>query len=89
LRVPRPSSPSTSSETASQLALELGACKTLMGVAEGNSVPDVVVPQLIDLHMQGRFPFDRLVRFYDFDQINAAAADAAAGTTIKPILRIG
>jgi aryl-alcohol dehydrogenase len=38
--------------------------------------------------MQGRFPFDRLVTFYDFDQINQAAADAEAGTTIKPILRL-
>jgi aryl-alcohol dehydrogenase len=65
------------------------SCKTLMGVVEGDSVPDVVIPQLIDLHMQGRFPFDRLVRFYDFDQINQAAADAASGTAIKPILRIG
>lgn len=65
------------------------SCKTLMGVVEGNSVPDVVVPQLVDLHMQGRFPFDRLVRFYDLDQINQAAADAASGAIIKPILRIG
>ena len=30
-----------------------------------------------------------LVRFYDLDQINEAAADAASGATIKPILRIG
>ncbi len=59
-----------------------------MGVVEGNSVPDVVVPQLIDLYMQGRFPFDRLVRFYDFDQINQAAADTESGTTVKPILRV-
>lgn len=65
------------------------SCKTLMGVVEGNSVPDIVVPQLVDLYMQGRFPFDRLVRFYDFDQINEAADDAASGRAIKPILRIG
>lgn len=65
------------------------SCKTLMGVVEGNSVADVVVPQLIDLHLQGRFPFDRLVKFYDFDQVNQAAADAESGAVIKPILRIG
>jgi aryl-alcohol dehydrogenase len=64
------------------------SCKSLMGVVEGDSVPDVVVPQLLDLHMQGRFPFDRLVRFYDLDQIDQAAADATSGTAIKPILRI-
>lgn len=64
------------------------SCKTLMGVVEGDSVPDIVVPQLLDLHMQGRFPFDRLVRFYDFDQSNQAAADAQSGAAVKPILRI-
>ena len=65
------------------------SCKTLMGVVEGNSVPDVLIPQLLDLHMQGRFPFDWLVRFYDFDQINEAAADAESGAAVKPIIRIG
>jgi aryl-alcohol dehydrogenase len=65
------------------------SCKTLMGVVEGNSVPDVVVPQLIDLHLQGRFPFERMVKFYDLDQINQAAADADSGMAIKPILRVG
>ncbi|HRE01750.1 MAG TPA: zinc-binding dehydrogenase [Ilumatobacteraceae bacterium] len=64
------------------------SCKTIMGVVEGDSVPDVFVPQLLDLHMQGRFPIDRLVKFYDFDQINQAAADAESGATVKPILRI-
>jgi len=38
--------------------------------------------------LQGRLPFDRLVTFYDFDQINEAAADAESGATIKPILRM-
>jgi aryl-alcohol dehydrogenase len=65
------------------------SCKTIMGVVEGDSVPDVFVPQLLDLHMQGRFPFDRLVTFYDFDQINEAAADTESGATVKPILRMG
>jgi aryl-alcohol dehydrogenase len=65
------------------------SCKTLMGVVEGDSVPDVLIPQLLDLYMQGRFPFDRLVRFYDFDQINQAAADAESGAVVKPIIRIG
>ena len=74
--------------------LDIGAntfmqsCKTIMGVVEGDSVPDVFVPQLLDLYVQGRFPFDRLVTFYDFDQIGQAAAEAESGATIKPILRI-
>ena len=65
------------------------SCKSLMGIVEGDSVPDVLVPQILDLHMQGRFPFDRLVRFYDFDQIDQAAADTESGAVVKPIIRIG
>lgn len=65
------------------------SCKRLMAVVEGDSVPEVFVPQLIELDMQGRFPFDRLVTFYDFDEINQAAADTESGVTIKPIIRIG
>ncbi|BFU94400.1 MAG: hypothetical protein NTNFB02_11220 [Nitrospira sp.] len=38
--------------------------------------------------MQGRFPFDRLVKFYSLDQINQAAEDSEKGVTIKPIVRL-
>lgn len=63
-------------------------CKQIRGIIEGDAVPAVFIPRLIELYLQGRFPFDRLVRFYDFDQINAAARDSAEGGTIKPILRL-
>ena len=63
-------------------------CKHVFGTVEGDSVPDFFIPRLVDLYMQGRFPFDRLVRFYDFDQINQAAEDSEKGITLKPIIRI-
>jgi aryl-alcohol dehydrogenase len=63
--------------------------KIVRGVVEGDSVPDFFIPDLVDLYMQGRFPFDRLVRYYTFDHINEAAADSEHGTTIKPIVRFG
>ena len=62
--------------------------KTLRGIMEGDSVPDLFIPQLVDLFMQGRFPIDRLARFYDFADINRAAQESEAGTAIKPILRL-
>jgi aryl-alcohol dehydrogenase len=64
------------------------SCKRIRGIVEGDSVPDIFIPHLVDLFMQGRFPFDRLVTFYDFDEINSAAADSEKGGTIKPIVRI-
>jgi aryl-alcohol dehydrogenase len=63
-------------------------CKAIRGIVEGNSVPDVFIPHLVDLFMQGRFPFDKLVKFYPFDQINEAAHDSEKGGTVKPIIRV-
>jgi aryl-alcohol dehydrogenase len=63
--------------------------KTIYGIIEGDSVPDIFIPQLIELYRQGRFPFDKLAKFYPFDRINDAARDSERGLTIKPIIRIG
>jgi aryl-alcohol dehydrogenase len=62
--------------------------RSVRGIIQGDSIPRVFVPKLIEMYRRGQFPFDRLVRFYDFAQINQAAADAASGETIKPILRV-
>jgi aryl-alcohol dehydrogenase len=61
--------------------------RKLIGIIEGDSTPDVFIPILIDLYLQGRFPFDKLVKFYPFDRINDAIHDSNAGRTIKPIVR--
>ncbi len=62
--------------------------KKLRGAIEGESIPEVFIPQLIALWKAGKFPFDRLVRFYSFDDINEAARDSERGLAIKPILRM-
>jgi aryl-alcohol dehydrogenase len=41
------------------------------------------------LYQAGQFPFNRLIKFWDFGEINQAIADAKRGDTIKPVLRIG
>ncbi len=63
--------------------------KTIYGIIEGDSVPDIFIPQLLDLYLQGRFPFDKLTKFYPFERINEAASDSERGLTVKPIIRIG
>ena len=63
--------------------------KRIQGIIEGESVPEIFIPNLIELHTQGRFPFDRLVEFYTLDQINQAAEDSEKGKTVKPIIRMG
>lgn len=61
--------------------------KTL-GIIQGDAVPQHFIPKLIGLYRAGQFPFDRLVKFYHFSEINKAIADAKRGDTIKPVLRI-
>ena len=61
--------------------------KTL-GIIEGDAVPQHFIPKLIELYQAGQFPFDRLIKFYNFSDINQAIADAKRGDTIKPVLRI-
>ncbi|MCC2643592.1 MAG: xylB [Nitrospira sp.] len=63
--------------------------KRIIGIIEGDSVPDLFIPSLVELYAQGRFPFDKLVKFYSLDQINEAAEDSEKGVTIKPIVRLG
>lgn len=62
--------------------------KRIMGIVQGDVVASAFIPILVSLYMQGRFPFDKLCRFYSFDQINDAMADSQRGLTIKPILRM-
>lgn len=61
--------------------------KRIIGIIEGDSKPDLFIPTLIELYQQGKFPFDRLVKFYSLDQINQATEDSEKGITIKPIIR--
>ena len=62
--------------------------RVVRGIVEGDSVPDEFLPRLVELHRQGRFPVDRLMTFYDFDEIDRAAHDAESGQTIKAVLRM-
>ena len=61
--------------------------RSLRGIIEGDSVPDVFIPRLIEFYKQGRFPFDRLVTFYKLDEINTAVEDTEQGKVIKAVLR--
>jgi aryl-alcohol dehydrogenase len=60
--------------------------KTIKGVIEGDSVPDVFIPRLVELIRQDRFPLARLVKSYGLAEVNEAADASLSGATIKPIL---
>lgn len=62
--------------------------KRVIGVLGGGGRSGQLIPALVDLHAQGRFPFDRLIQYYEFDQIEQALEDSKSGKVIKPILRM-
>lgn len=60
-----------------------------VSIIQGNAVPQIFIPELIRLYKAGLFPFDRLIKYYDFSEINRAIAASRNGSAIKPVLRMG
>ena len=63
--------------------------KKVRGIIEGDSVPDIFIPRLVQLFEQGRFPIDRLMKTYELSDANKAAAESEEGSTVKPVLLPG
>jgi aryl-alcohol dehydrogenase len=64
----------------------LAGGRQLRGILGGDAAPRLFLPKLIEYWRQGRFPFDRLIQTYRFDEIGRAFEDAASGKVIKPVL---
>jgi aryl-alcohol dehydrogenase len=62
--------------------------RSIESVQEGDSVPRLFIPKLIDLYRRGLFPFDRLVSFYELADLNQAIKDFEIGTAVKPVIRM-
>ncbi|MCG5237365.1 NAD(P)-dependent alcohol dehydrogenase [Xanthobacter oligotrophicus] len=60
--------------------------RTVRGIIEGDSVPDIFIPQLIALWRQGRFPFDRLIRKFPLSAIDEAVHLSETGEVLKAVL---
>ncbi|WP_226346970.1 NAD(P)-dependent alcohol dehydrogenase [Agilicoccus flavus] len=59
---------------------------TISMCIEGDSVPSLFIPRLIDLHARGLFPIEKLVRTYPFGQLDQAFEDSHTGATLKPVV---
>lgn len=62
--------------------------RNIVGVLMGNNIPKYHIPKLISYYQDGRFPFDKLIEFYDFEDINQAEEDAMTGKVFKSVLVI-
>ena len=63
--------------------------RSIRGIAEGDSIPDEFIPELVEHYARGRLPLERLVTHFPFERINEAIHEAHTGAVIKPILRMG
>lgn len=62
--------------------------KRIVGTLGGGSTSQDLIPALLGLYQQGRFPIDRLVKTYDFAALDTAISDAVSGETIKAVLTL-
>jgi aryl-alcohol dehydrogenase len=60
--------------------------RTLIGSPSGARDPAELLPRLIALYRQDRFPIDRLITEFRFDDINEAADALLSGAGVKPVL---
>lgn len=58
----------------------------IKAILEGDSQPQRFIPELLRLYREGRFPFDRLIKTFPFDSIEAAMQASVDGSAIKPVL---
>ncbi len=72
-----------------QISLDMNGIlfgRSVRGIIEGDSIPDIFIPQLVELWRQGRFPFHRLIRKYPLSKIEDAARASEAGEVLKAVL---
>jgi aryl-alcohol dehydrogenase len=68
------------------LPLGLTSGKTILGVVEGDAVPQSFIPRLLAMQAAGEFPFERLIATYPFEDLDKAIADTQSGAAVKAVL---
>lgn len=59
---------------------------TIKGIIEGDSEPDVFLPELLAHYQAGRLPLEKLVKTYPLSEINEAIAAQHGGQCVKVVL---
>ena len=64
----------------------MGGGKRVIGILGGDSDLFGFLPELVEHHLAGRFPHDRLIKTFPFDTINEAFQAGESGAVVKPVL---
>lgn len=62
--------------------------KKVAGLVEGDAIPQKFIPEMIKYYQEGRFAFDKLIKVYDFKDLNQAMDDFKAGKVLKPVVKM-
>lgn len=62
--------------------------RTVMGILGGDSDIEPFLTELIEYHINGQFPFEKMIGYFDFEDIDAAIEASHDGSVVKPVLRI-
>lgn len=60
--------------------------RTIKGINQGDSIPKVFIPRLVRLYKEGRFPVDKIVTKFKFEDLNEARQATLAGKVIKAVV---
>lgn len=58
-----------------------------VGCREGDSVPTEFIPKLVDMQQKGQFPVEKLVKVYDYKDMQQALHDLHDGKVVKPVIQ--
>jgi Zn-dependent alcohol dehydrogenase len=68
---------------------ELLLGKTLTGTVQGDIKAQVDIPRFVDMFMDGKLPFDKLIsKTYTLNQVNEAFAALERGEVIRSVIKI-
>jgi aryl-alcohol dehydrogenase len=62
--------------------------KRVVGILGGEGRSATLIPALLGLYQEGRFPYEKLITQFAFEEINEAMEAAHSGEAIKPVLRM-
>jgi aryl-alcohol dehydrogenase len=62
--------------------------KSVRGILGGEGRSDTLIPALIELNRQGRFPYDRLLTTFPLEEVNDALEASYCGDVVKPVLQM-
>lgn len=53
---------------------------------QGCSNPQIFIPEMIRLYKEGKFPFDKMITFFELAKINVAFDASRKGIVVKPVI---